>query len=336
MKTKRKRPSLKMMLTKRRQYIKNLSDVRYWIKVSDLKLKRIGRVNNHIRICESGLSWQKRIEWLKRISEYKENRQETLDYFTVLYNCSVKAQKRMDIKSSRVQGNNNPWYDHKGKYSPFKKGSVNYSEEAIQKATKNREYTTNIEYYLRRGMGLCQAMYARHERQAVGRLDRFIERYGESEGIKKWEERQLKWQKTLNDKPIEERTRINSLKNSKGSSVSKNELELFGELGKYIKNIKRTLVLYYNQGKNYYTYDIFLDNKIIEYNGDFWHANPRVYNKSFYNKVSKKTANGIWIKENHKEIIANENSFMIHRVWELDYKNDKEGAIKECINFLAQ
>jgi len=79
-----------------------------------------------------------------------------------------------------------------------------------------------------------------------------------------------------------------------------------------------------------------LGNKVIEYNGDFWHANPKIYNEEFYNRVSKKFAKEIWEKEKHKEDIAKENSFTVHKVWEMDFKNDKEKVVEECINFLRQ
>jgi hypothetical protein len=79
-----------------------------------------------------------------------------------------------------------------------------------------------------------------------------------------------------------------------------------------------------------------LGNKIIEYNGDFWHANPKIYDESFYNKVSKKSAKDIWNKEDHKEKVALESGYYLHRVWESDYKQDKERVIEECIKFLTQ
>jgi len=250
------------MLTKRRKYIKDLTDVRFFIKLNQLKLPKLGRIDNIVRICESGLSWQKRIEWAKRISEYDGSRQETLEYYTVLYNCRRKAKQIMAKKSERMKGKNNPWHDHKGKYSPFKQGSINYNPDSIRLVHDNirakGNYNTKLEYYLNRGYSKEEANEMLSERQSVGSLSKFVERYGEKEGVLRWQERQQKWQDTLNKKPIEEKTRINSLKNSKGGSVSKNELELFSRLKKIIDNVERTLVIYYNDGKNYYTYDIYI------------------------------------------------------------------------------
>jgi hypothetical protein len=70
-----------------------------------------------------------------------------------------------------------------------------------------------IEYYLERGYSEAEAKELIKERQSTGRLDKFIERYGEEEGIERWKERQMKWQKTLNDKPEDEKIEINLSKN---------------------------------------------------------------------------------------------------------------------------
>jgi hypothetical protein len=70
-----------------------------------------------------------------------------------------------------------------------------------------------IEYYLERGYSEAEAKELIKERQSTGRLDKFIERYGEEEGTERWKERQIKWQKTLNDKPEDKKLEINLSKN---------------------------------------------------------------------------------------------------------------------------
>ncbi len=79
--------------------------------------------------------------------------------------------------------------------------------------TFKRTSTTCIEYYLERGYSEEEAIELIKERQSVGRLDKFIERYGEKIGKQKWEERQIKWQDTLNSKPQEE---IDIIRKKKG------------------------------------------------------------------------------------------------------------------------
>jgi len=66
MRNKKRKSAIKMMLTKRRKYIKDFKDIRFFIKLNQLKLPNLGRIDNIVRICQSDLSWQKRIEWAKR------------------------------------------------------------------------------------------------------------------------------------------------------------------------------------------------------------------------------------------------------------------------------
>ena len=41
-------------------------------------------------------------------------------------------------------------------------------------------------------------------------------------------------------------------------------------------------------------------NKIIEFQGDYWHCNPKLYKGNFYNKVKQKTASEIWKYDKEK------------------------------------
>lgn len=146
---------------------------------------------------------------------YKNNNKyaNSEDLFKILYGENLGAKKWIE-KISKVQGENNVWYNHGGKFSPFKKGSVNYSEDAIEKAKNNRSYTTQIEYYIDKGMSLSQAKDALSKRQSTFSLEICIKKYGKEEGTKRWKERQVKWQNTLNSKSQEEIDDINRRKSS--------------------------------------------------------------------------------------------------------------------------
>lgn len=98
---------------------------------------------------------------------------------------------------------------------------------------------------------------------------------------------------------------------------------------------EHSFALPYNDAKSYYVYDIKIGNKLIEYNGDFWHANPAIYDETFFNKISKKSAIEIWGKEFHKEDVANSHGYQLYRIWESDYRKDPEGEVRKCINFLT-
>ena len=331
------------MKMKKRKDINTLTDVRTLIAMDWYGIKKVvGRPDNINRIFASDLPWQERIAWMNRINDYTGSKNENLEWWTIIHNSEEKARELLAEKGKRVAGENNPGYQHGGKFSPFSKGSVNYnpdlSKQIHEKMREEGNYTTKIEYYLNKGMSQEDAEFALHERQAVGRKEKFIERYGEEDGLRRWNERQAKWMSTLDSKSDEEKARINSLKNSAGYTISKAEKEIFSHLKNLDDNVERAHPISYDEDgkRRSFVYDIIKDNRIIEYNGDYWHCNPAIYNEDFIHPVTKKSALEIWEKEEKKIKLARDNGFEILVVWESDYKSDKEGALKKCQDFLLQ
>ena len=81
---------------------------------------------------------------------------------------------------------------------------------------------------------------------------------------------------------------------------------------------------------------LVLDNKkIIEFNGDIWHANPNLYdnnNKPFcYENID---LNEIWDFEKKKLRIAKNRGFEILVIWENEYRDSKDEVINKCLKFL--
>jgi len=332
-----------MQLKKRK--CETLTDIRTVIMLaSDSKYKSFP---NHqrvkIAVFNSNYSWQERRAWLNRVIAWKGTRGENLEWQSVLHNSEAIATNMVRLKSETMLGDKNPAKGHGGRLSPFSDKFIGKTSKAtaianLKSTMKSNpgNVNTRIEYYLERGFDLDAAVKLLKERQAVGRLDRYVDRYGVDEGNRLWAERQDKWQKTLLSKSPKELARINSEKCSKGYCVSKAETRIFSHLSDYFIGIRKSVSLPYNDGANYYVYDIVLDNKIIEYNGDFWHANPMVYDEDFVNPVSKMSYSDIWKKELHKESVALESGYDFLRVWEYDFKNDEDEVIAECMNFLRQ
>lgn len=82
--------------------------------------------------------------------------------------------------------------------------------------------------------------------------------------------------------------------------------------------------------KKYYMYDFVLVDicLIIEYNGDYYHANPEAYSKNdiMYNGLY---ASDIWRSDHNKIKCAESRNFSVITVWESDYKRDPIGKIDE-------
>lgn len=334
----------KVRMQARKRDVSSLTDFRTLIAM-DKAFPRYQKFPNHQRVKDavfaSEFPWQERIAWMDRIIEWTGTRGENVEWQAILHNSETKAKALQKAKIDRAKSDANPWKNHGGRMSPFSDKFVGKTtkEEATARmkstmAENPGNQNTRIEYYIVQGMGLCEAINARAERQATGSLEAFKSRYGEDEGLVRWKARQEKWIKSMNSKSFDEIARINATKLGNGYSVSKAEKEIFSRISHI--GARRNLSLSYNDGKNYYIYDIFKDGKIIEYNGDFWHANPNIYNESFYNPISKMSAEDIWQKESHKEYVAKSHGYEIMKVWENDYKKDPEKEIQKCINFLTQ
>lgn len=72
-------------------------------------------------------------------------------------------------------------------------------------------------------------------------------------------------------------------------------------------------------------FDIYIPdlNLLIEYNGDYWHCNPKKYNSTYYNKKKSKTAKEIWEYYKNKLDLVKKYNYNCIVIWESDYKKDK-------------
>lgn len=141
-----------------------------------------------------------------------------------------------------------------------------------------------------------------------------------------FEQRQKNWIKKLQDSFI----KFGDSRETK----SKNEIELVKELCKIIKIEVPKTQKYISYNKKHYAYDFEYKNKIIEYNGDYWHCNPKMYSKDFIHRTRHITANEIWKNDEAKIKAAKSFGYDVLVVWESEYLLNKDYVIKKCIKFL--
>jgi len=266
------------------------------------------------------------------------------EYKNQFPNSNYISNNTLNLYSKSMQGEKNPGYQHGGTLSPFSKKSLYHNEEKRLQAKLKKEQsvknhpenqTTTLEYWLNKGFSLEEAKLLQSERQKTFSKEICITKHGIEKGLKIWNERQIKWQETLNNKSDEEKARINRLKVTNGISISKAEKEIFEILNNKIK-IEKQFTLYY-ENKRYFIYDLKFNNKIIEYNGDYWHANPIKYKRNDILNFPRKSikAKRIWEKDKKKIELAESQGYEVLVIWENDYKKNKEETIKKCINFLT-
>jgi very-short-patch-repair endonuclease len=252
--------------------------------------------------------------------------------------CGEKNPNHKTKTTQQQRKERSPFSDefYKKKYKNIKENEIKIiKDNFIIEALKDREFDTRLEYYTDRGYTLEESKQKLKERQQTFTLEKCMIKYGDEEGKKIHKNRQINWQKTLLEN--------GNLK----CGYSQISQELFYEILNYY-NIDDKKDIYFatkNQeyflsgGLNsYYQYD-FLDNKnkkIIEYNGDCYHANPKIYEKNDHPHPFKKqlTAEQIWTKDEDKLSLANERGFEVLVIWDNEYKKNKEEVIKKCYNFL--
>ena len=85
-----------------------------------------------------------------------------------------------------------------------------------------------------------------------------------------------------------------------------------------------------------YTYDLYIPhiNLIIEYNGDYWHANPNKYADGSLLKIVGKglvLVNDIWARDKLKKEAALNNGYKFAVIWETEYKKLGMESVLSCL-----
>ena len=249
-----------------------------------------------------------------------------------------------DKKKLSQSGENNNAYGHGGKLSPWSKKFVRGYDADKHKAmienSKKRlaeskeKYKFLFEYWLTEAKGDVDIATALYKNFQTRNLSWFIDKYGEEEGKKRHSMKTEKWVSTMNNKPEEEKLRINKAKAVGISSTSKPEYELYESLAKHLADVEHQFSMKRDEIRRY-NYDIRYNNKIIEFNGDFWHCNPDQFDENFFNKRTKRTARETWEKDEAKIQFAICSGYEVLVIWENKYLANKEQVIQECLNFLT-
>jgi hypothetical protein len=265
----------------------------------------------------------------------------------------MKQEKYKKMFSEKFKGQNNPGSKtnttekERLERSPYsvdfylKKGlSETEAKEELIKINKRRVNTsqlnnndsTKLEYFISRCNNLSEAKKQYKERQTTFTLEKCIQRYGYNEGVEIFNKRNSEWSKKMIKK------RSNNEYTTK--SYSKPEIDLIESVinivgiheNMYYKD--NQYYLYDDINHKHYSYD-YLDTKnkkIIEFNGDYWHMNPKKYKSD--DEICGIKASEIWKKDIQKTKLAKKYGFDILVIWESEYKENKNEVINKCIRFL--
>ena len=114
-------------------------------------------------------------------------------------------------------------------------------------------------------------------------------------------------------------------------NISKPEQTLVNRIRKYIPVGQQLQI-------ESFFYDIHYGNKIIEFNGDYWHANPELYLFEDYvgNILNNKPtyAYEIWAKDERKKTVAEKHGYDVLIVWESEFLEMPKTTLDRCLKFL--
>lgn len=257
--------------------------------------------------------------------EAKELKRKKLEIVTPKIVAKISGQNNGMSSTNRTE-------QQRKESSPFSKEfyikrglSENDRKKFNENVAKNRSYNTQLEYYINKGMSEEEAHKALYNRQATFSLYKCIQKYGDKRGLEIFNERQRVWNKKL-QKSFKSGKYVQSPIANKLFKEIKIKLNINNSIEeKYIFNDKL------HKG---YLFDFCLNNKLIEFNGDYWHANPIFYGPKSFIKAKNKKAEEIWEYDKIKIQTANDQGYKVLIIWEHDYNNNEEETLKKCINFL--
>jgi hypothetical protein len=268
------------------------------------------------------------------------NRPEVKQYFSDLF----KGDKNPNAKCNTTE-------EYRKSISPFSKSFKNYvGMTDDEKETQIREYrqsdrddrnTNQIKYWINKGYSEEDAKKKVSERQRTFTLEKCIEKYGEEDGTRRYVERQKNWSATMEDKYNQglfgrtpnfiskfEKDMVDSIINELLLDLDTDDIFCYKNRQFILKNDNE-------ECKNSrFLYDFKFGNKIIEFNGDYWHMNPDIYDSDYCHPYTNLSAEEKWNFDEIKLECAIQNGYDVLTVWESEYKENKEATIQKCIAFL--
>ena len=234
---------------------------------------------------------------------------------------------------------------------------------------RNKQAETNTFEYKKEKYGWTQEEFDLYNKSRAVTVENMIERHGLEEGIKKWEDYCEKQKLTKSKEYVDEKYGLGAWeelckRKTEGNSPaflsqkfnitieeavekivaryrcaysSDIELDFVNKIEEITGTLDHTnkhspYGRWNHADESYVVYDIKHKNKIVEFNGDYWHANPKIYNEN--DLIRGVSAKDIWEKDEKKLAVARNAGFDILVVWENDYRQNKQKIVEEVAKWI--
>lgn len=279
-------------------------------KILDVKLKKYGSK----RCSEEGLKHIAEIQHENRVERCRKQKQTKLiKYGSETYN---NVQKMFDTKEKRYGNRNYQNIEKIKETNNLKYGCDFY---VLADDFKEKSEKTSLKNW-----GTTHPMKTDiiKERLKESNLEKYGTEYTASTEWQKEKTRQTCLTKYGTTYPVSHFARVRSwLEDEICAYIDTLSLE-------YQKNNRILL-----HGKEI---DLFFPklNKSIEIQGTYWHADPKIYNESYYNKAKNMTAKEIWEYDAAKKKEIETLGISLFYIWENDWINNNEIIKKEIKEYL--
>ena len=310
------------------------------------------KIERQFKTCKCGKNFECRITenrkycslicWYKFGDRTKENNPAWKERETHYCQCgcneifeTIITSKRRFINGHQMRG--------------IKRSDVTRAK--LREAAKGR---FTLKWYIERyGENEGERKYIERNKKTVSNnLEALTAKYGKvvakekfDNYLKKWKRQYTEefWIEKFGEKIGKEKyiKRMNKLFPNCSSKISQ---ELFFKLYNKL-NLSKYKYVYFDKLNHEfscgtrYNFDFVINDikKIIEFNGDKFHANPSIYKaEDVSNPFEKLTAKEIWENDSIKINKVLNKGYKVLVIWESDYYKNKEKTFKKCKEFLEE
>lgn len=236
----------------------------------------------------------------------------------------------------------------------YKKKKYGFTDSDFEAFNKSRAVTleNQIKKYGEELGSARFADYCKKQKTLGSSQSYFIEKFGVDAGTERWNKINFMKAHTFDsymaryeDETIAREKLVKFFEKTSGSYVSKSANSFCESLYNKVKYLDLDCRFYKKDSvefgimdtdtKRYYMYDFVIVDigLIIEYNGDYYHANPSKY-KSTDEVRHGMLAADIWANDTEKENAARKRGFKIYTVWESEYKSNQEKILSEIKSYI--
>ena len=123
--------------------------------------------------------------------------------------------------------------------------------------------------------------------------------------------------------------------------VSKESVDFFIDLDRLLGELAEKSVTGYKGPERFVIanngiifVDYYLDGKIIEYFGSFWHADPRLFTPTKIHPVAGLRAEEMWLRDKNRIDNLHNLGYKVLVLWSTDVNQDRESALINAKEFL--